>query len=305
MKRMYVLLLVVSFLALGAQAMASPPVSSPTEGFLITTNTEIFCTGSVTEKETFDWTYFEGTGAIGVTSGTDSMGHALIPNGWQEGAQVAYQQTFTSMDGTTTFNKGFEASSHTVPNLVVSKLINFQPTTGFATALANHTEKVGLSVVSAGGNSVASAAGLLTLCPWATSASNGGYPATNEGIAAGSSFKVTEILNFTSDALVTSTDIPKLSYVVDAPSGKGTISAGMVVELWEGATPWNTHTGTVLNPGLATTTAIARDAAPAVKSRTSYSEHATATGVWRFKKEMAYESVFTGVNVQNPINLVP
>ena len=41
MKKLFVLSIAVLFALLGTQAFASPPVSPPVEGFLITTHTDI------------------------------------------------------------------------------------------------------------------------------------------------------------------------------------------------------------------------------------------------------------------------
>lgn len=290
MKKLVIAALALMLVVFGAQAFASPPVAPPVEGFVITTETAIECDGTVSESESFNWTYFEGYGTGGyigrTTAGSQPPYYAAANNGWQEGAQIAYQQTFSGVNGVTSFIKDFAATTQTVPNLTVGKIIGFTANPGPA-GLATHTEKAGLSVVSQGGTQGINFAGLLSLCPWAVG--SGGYPATNEGIAAGSSFKVTEIQNFNTTTEVTSTDVPKLKYVVDAPYGVGDISAKFVVELFESAkgTTWS---------GVGV---------PPLESRTSYSESASASGVWSFKKTMSYESAFPAFNQINPFASVP
>ena len=302
---------------LATQALASPPVEQPPEGFAISSKTAILCDGTVTETEEFHWAYFEGTGNLkAVTDGSDAAGHPIIAApGFQEGAEIVYEQDFRAVDGTplrlrsvpgyyTLFAKDFRATSHSIPNLAVRQTIGYNADpagNGFAT----HTEKVGLSVVSSGGGGAVSIAdGLLSLCPWGASGPGGetaGYPATNEGIAAGSSFTVTNIQGFTSETEVTSTEVPSLTYAVEARSGHGVIRAGFVVELWEGATRWGSHDTGIHDPAEYPTGTYAIDDPPAVQSRTSYAEHATAQGVWTLIKKVMYQSVMPDAGGQNAI----
>jgi len=289
MKKLFVLAVALAFVVVGAQAFASPPVKPPAEGFIISTETAIECDGTVKESESFNWTYFEGYkqgNIIAYGAGTSAAApyYAAPGYGWQEGAQIAYQQDFSAVNGVTSFIKDFAATTQSIPNLTVNKIIGFTANPGNA-GLATHTEKVGMSIVSQGGSQGLNFAGLLSLCPWAVEGGN--YPATNEGIAAGSSFKVTEIQNFNTTSTVTTTDIPKLKYVVDAPYGVGDISAKFVVELFEA--PKKAVLGVV----------------PPLESRTSYSESASASGVWSFKKTMSYESAFPAFGTINPFNSVP
>jgi hypothetical protein len=326
MKKLIVLSVVVAFAFLGTQAFASPPIKPPVEGFVIHSFTDIVCdvdaTGrnSVTESESFDWTYYEGWGtgpfypnnyAPSACTGTNCTG-VVSELGFSEGAQIAYKQTFEAQDGHTEFQKTFDAQSSPESgdnNLVVSKKIDFLQdpiTKGYAT----HEEKVGLSVISMGAASSTGnpASGLLTLCPWASNGSGtsgGGYPPTNEGIAAGSSFNVTKLVGFTSDSVVNSSINPALSYDVTG-QGEGTISAAFVVELWEG--PAGYVWAPVKVSGLATTDPLygcftcaptkcdpsagancymlpgVAYGEPPLASRTSYSEKASATGIWTFQE---------------------
>jgi hypothetical protein len=118
------------------------------------------------------------------------------------------------------------------------------------------------------------------------------YPATNEGIAAGNSFKVTSIGGFTSNSEVVSTDIPQLAHNVDA-DGVGDISAAFVVELFEGLTGYDV--GDPEDPA----------APPPIQSRTTYEEFASASGVWNFSKDMEYQATFPELGLVNPFLRVP
>jgi hypothetical protein len=115
---------------------------------------------------------------------------------------------------------------------------------------------------------------------------------------------------FASNSSVNSTNNPALSYEVVA-TGEGTIAAGFVVELWEGPekSVWGQHNATANFGGTITQCPNCKipDAVPLVASRTSYSEHASADGIWSFTKKVAYESVMpTGVAASTfPINQVP
>jgi hypothetical protein len=273
----------------------------------------------------------------------------LIQNlGFQEGAEIAYSSEFKALAGTTHFDKKFKAVSNTdattPQNLQVDKTINYDSVgaDGNPAGNATHLEKVGLSVVSvgsAGGDAINPADNLLSLCPWAganTSGSTAGYPPTNEGIAAGSKFDVKKI-NFTSNSKVNSVDNPALKYDVVA-DGEGTISAGFVVDLWEGEKgdvwgtyqphqPWidlvnnlcTSYGGApcitdgdfypnARNPNARYQSVIwAAEGEPKLASRTHYEEHASATGVWSFTKKVGYESKMPGnVGASSlPINNVP
>jgi len=275
MKKFIVLAVGFFFLAMSATAVASPPVPPPPEGFKINTETRINCTGDVVEKQDFDWTYFSGTGAIGrgERGSQDDLG-------WQDGAEVRYTQDFRAFGGETSFVKDFAATTDSVPNLDVFKLIGYEADPDNTASLAIHEERVGLAVVSAGGPLGPNLGGLLSLCPWVVAADK--YPATNEGIAAGSTFKVTELQNFTTRSQVISTDIPNLQYEVDAPYGVGTIEASFIVELWEGRETWT---------GIFT---------PDLQSRTTYTEYARADGIWNFYKSMEYQSTFPELGSLNP-----
>lgn len=258
--------------------------------------------------------------------------------GFQEGAQIAYQQDFTATKGSTFFKKNFKAVSHTnttdKDNLVVDKTINYDDEgDGVAgDGTATHLEKVAMNVVSVGskgGDIVAQATSLLQLCPWATGNNGGtpGYPPTNEGIAAASEFNVTKI-NFKSSTKVNTVNNPALAYNVTA-NGEGNIKAGFAVDLWEGREgdvwstyqphqPWfnliqnvanlhGTNWGLTAPLNLHDDPVWVQEKEPFLASRTTYTEHASATGVWKFTKNVSYESKMPGGTPAStiPINQVP
>lgn len=352
MKKIFLLSIVVAFALFGMQAFASPPVPPPVEGFIILTTTDIDCPdGDVEENQAFNWTYYDGwgtgpfypygadgqyvpAGACLGTVGSDCCGPAgcdgLVSElGFSSGAEIAYKQDFKSKDGSTSFFKTFEAYSHPdaaagQKNLKVHKEITFVPAND--ESYAEHSERVGLSIISMGaatGAAASPATGLLSLCPWATDngSSGKGWPATNEGIAAGSHFMVNSITGFRSDSVVTSTSLPSLEYDLDGGEGVGFIEAGFVVELWEAPK------GYVWAPVPVEDTCCEAGACvcdmnssgnvwqlpqyaygePPLASRTSYSEYASADGTWTFKKHVLYKSVMPAgpTNPTFPIDQVP
>jgi hypothetical protein len=336
MRKIFLLLCMGScFVLLGAQAFASPPVAPPVEGFIIKSTTVIESVGNVVENERYNWQYFEGWGKGPFYPNNYSYGTS--PNcaglacelGFMQGAEIAYEQAFDAKNGTTSFSKTFQAYSNPdaaagQTNLMVDKKITYDAIDP-AVDRATHTEKVGLSVISMGATSAAAspASGILSLCPWAAETnrgvSGGGYPATNEGIAAGSSFKVSNILNFESKSRVNSTVLPALSYDVTAESGTGKIEAGFIVDLWEAPA------GFVWAPVKTTAEAACYECTacdcnpraevivdadgnktypvyilpgawgePPLASRTAYKEYASADGTWSFTKNVSYSSVMPG-----------
>lgn len=312
MKRLLAWAAALALIALGAQSMASPPVTPPAGSIGFVTETFIETDGAVRQSERYYWEYHEeGEGNFqAVTQGTDSCGHPIIIRpGFQEAAAISYNQQFSAINGSTSFYRSFALDPNQAPNLHVRTDIGFQGDPSTGSALATYDEEVGLAVVSAGADNTLGnrGSGLLSLCPWAAQgggSSGGGYPATSESIAAGSSFKVTNIVGFTSEATVISTDAPFFKYSVDTLSGggKGIISAWFAVELVEGTTQWGSHDiGIHMNP-VKQTGKYAIDDPPAVLSRTSYSENASAAGVWAFRKIMSYQST---ISKTDPIFLVP
>lgn len=312
MKRLPAWAAVIALVALGGQSMASPPVTPPAGSIGFVTETFIESDGPVRQSENFYWEYYEqGEGNfLAVTQGTDACGHPIIITpGFQEAAAIFYKQNFTAINGSTTFYRSFAHDPNQAPNLHVRTDIGFQGDPFTGSARAAYDEEVGLTVISAGADDTLGnrGSGLLSLCPWAAQgggSSGGGYPATSAGIAAGSSFKVTNIVGFTSEATVISTDAPFFKYSVDTLSGggKGIISAWFAVDIMEGTTKWGSHDIAIHQNPVKPTGIYAIDDPPAVLSRTSYSENASADGVWTFRKTMSYQST---ISKTNPIFLVP
>jgi hypothetical protein len=271
--------LLVFVLTWVGSALGAPPVPGPAEGFIISTSTDIECIGTVRESSSYNSTTYAGDGPLAPATG----------GGYNSGSEVAYKSDFRAIDGFTRFVKEFSADSNTAPNLESSTAIGYEADPSSPAALATFEEKVGISVVSAGQNGL-NFSGLLSLCPWATSFGSG---ATNTSVAAGSKFNVTSINNFTSEAEATTTDVPSLSYAVNAFdreggfAGVGDIAASMVVEIFESGEAFD-----------GTTT-------PPLQSRTSFEESASASGVWNFSKEMDWGSRFTGIGSGNPFTQVP
>jgi len=348
MRKSLFLFAIIGLVLFGAQAFASPPIAPPPETFEIWTNTSWVCglgqePCNFQESERGKWTYFEGWGTGPfypngyIPVGAYNCGfngppcaepetiYATNELGFSEGAEIAYQQSFTAKDAAvgSYFEKELWWQDHafSFPNepdeLHVQKMIGFFPFG--STSYAEHTEKVGLSVISMGkaaGSPFAAnpAEGLLTLCPWAASSggsADAGYPATNEGIAAGSHFKVTQIQGFTSESKVNSSELPMLSYHVNADNGIGFIEAGFVVELWEAPKGFvwapvvdGTAGGTCIDCECCGCNPRTQPGGPWIlpqtygppplASRTSYKEYASADGTWSFTKSVKYQSVMPG-----------
>jgi hypothetical protein len=275
-KKVILVMAVAGLFAMVGSVLASPPVTGPKEGFLIDTTTDIQCIGTVIESERFDWTYADG-GAVNGTLGTTG-----------DHAQVVYQQDYEGVDGTTSFNKTFTADSSSLasgnPNLNVDKIITYQalvPNDGVNTPLgtSTHSERVGLNIVSAGG-SYGGLGGLLSLCPFN---SQGTFPATNEGIAAGSDFTA-DTMQAVNSTEVFSTSTPTLTYDTTM-NGTGEASAAFIVELQEGLTAQ----------------ANAPNNNATIISDTVYQEEATARsipglGPFSFVKNMTYQTDFPGTS---------
>jgi len=266
-KKVILVMAVAGLFAMVGSVWASPPVSPPKEGFFIQTETDINCLGTVIETERFDWTYADGSATNSALAGGDH-------------AQLVYQQDYEGTDGLTSFNKTFTADSSNEPNLGVDKIITYQalqPNDGVNTPVgtSTHSEKAGLNIVSPGG-SYGGLGGLLSLCPFNAS---GTFPATNEGIAAGSEFTA-DTMQAVNSLDIISTATPTLTYDTSM-NGTGEASAAFIVELQEGQ---NAVANAPQNNGTIT-------------SETTYSESATARsipglGPFSFVKNMTYQTDF-------------
>ena len=179
--------------------------------------------------------------------------------------------------------------------------------------------------------------GVLSLCPWAfnSGTANGAngltygpgiYPATNEGIAMGSTFAIPAQLangdpgniSFSSDTEVGVTKGVWMNYNVDA-NGKGLIKAEMIARLWEGSDKvWRAPATTAVNNHLLTdgTTPSLNSVAtytetsmtngifdpPPLNSVATYQEYVKADGIFQFHKGMTYRAQFAAPSI-TPIDL--
>lgn len=262
---------------------ASPPV----EGFVIKSITDIQCRGNTTEDEVYFWRY--GDGEIDLSDPSMVSGGA---------AEILYEQHLRAISGNLNFIKEFMATSDEQPNLKVSKIFGFTPSGTSPAVMLTHEEKVGMSNVNYGGilssAGTQSQSGFLTLCPWAlTGVASGGdqiLNAYNLGVAAGSRMRVRRV-NATTETQVNTLYLPGLSYEISA-QGRGDISAGFVVDVFEGTSP-------VFGP---------QPQGSPVQSRTQYEEHTSASGLWSFLKQMNFISTLettTGSANPFPFQQVP
>jgi len=304
-------LALLAFFALAAQSKASPPVTPPEGSLGFVTMLFIEVEGSVNIKENYYWAYEEGQGNFqAITSGTDAQGHPIIITpGFQEAAVIFWEQEYTARNGRTSFSRIFAVDPERAPTLNVRTDLGFKGDPFAGSSLATYREEVGLSVISVGGDDFLGNAGsgVLSLCPWATRGNReigGGYPAATAIIGAGSSFRVERIAGFGAEATVISTDVPFLQYSVGTPSGggEGFIDAWFAVDLWEANSQWGSHDIGIHNLVPNPTGTYAINDPPPLASRTSYSENASAAGVWSFAKKVSYQSVLLK---SNPFFLVP
>jgi len=275
MSKRILAILVVFLFAFAGLALASPPVPPPSEGSKINTATSVTCVGTVTETESYNKVY---GGAE--TGGFDASGPSWVNTATGgSAAQTKYTEDLAAVDGTTVYNKTFASSTHSDPNVKVAKDIAYVATATDPIAQIDVTEKIGISVVAQNG---ADLTGFVSLCPFATTQA----ASTNEFIAAGSNIKSTNVMSH-SDTSATTTATPAVSYGITA-QGVGTITAGMNLNLLEGAPTPNTVNGKEVPTGVET-----------------YVEKAAASGAWSFSKSMSFISVIPSVSLPEPFSLVP
>jgi len=302
MKKVIVVLAVAVFAFTGS-VMASPPVCPPFEGFYIETVTDVIVYGSLSETTSFEWNWNNDACQ---EDGNGIANPADPNNGLQANesvARITYSEEFDSYNGLahgagvipTTLTKTFVASSHLLDsgnNLDVELDIGYQ-SDGGAGSQADLTEKASVEVVSAGGalqGATPLFAGVLALCPWATT-NNPDWPATNEGIAMGSRFHIPSQLangdpgyiTFASDTEANATEQVAMHYNVTA-DGKGVIEAEMIARLWEGSFPLEQQGDAPLN------------------SRATYEEYVKADGIFQFHKGMTYRAEFAAPAI-TPVDL--
>jgi len=284
MKKVILVMAVAALFAFTGTVMASPPVPPPEEGFKITTDTNIVAVGQVTENEEFTWHWGYNPNSALAPDKADIDNGVLSPE--ESNARIRYTEEFNSMNTLsaatvpTTFDKKFLAESHPTdtPNVSVDKVIGYT-SDGAAGSVADFDDKIAIEVVSAGGDQTGAFAGIFVLCPW-VGPNVGELPATNEGIAMGSSFDIPNLMangafgsisaNIESDAEVTNQ--VTLGYDITA-TGAGRVNAAMLAKLYDGVNP---------------------DPVAVLASVATYTEFAEANGLFApFHKKMDYAAYFT------------
>jgi len=284
MKKLAILAAVAMVMAFVTAGWASPPVPPPKEGFVITSTTAIECLGTVTETEDYDWTYYAVEDPTRPLEGNPvpiqdpENPDAIL--GADQAAQIRYTEDFVALNGFTQFNKSLGATTYPTdenPNLEVQKNVGYIAFTDDPLAEATMVERVGMNVVATGDVLRAGFAGLLSLCPMGVTEAEANLPATNEAIAAGNTFKVTALQNWSSNSQVTTTALPELQMAVSATlaaegsfAGIGSIGTTFIVQVLEGVGQGSAGVPTI--------------------SEVNYSDSSTAAGVWNFEKFMAYNS---------------
>ena len=267
MRRIQALIGGALILLCGGLASAQAPVPGPTGSFRITSSTNIECIGTVRESSSYSHTNYSGSGPL-----TPDTGGAF-----KSGAEVLYSSDFRAVNGYTQFVKDFGADASEAPNLAADTLIGYEANPQSPAALATFAERVGISIVSAGGEGGMDFNGLLSLCPFGPAASGAVAGSSFATVAAGGWFRVTEIENFSSSARATTTEAPALAYSAEAYNreggfaGVGDIGAAMMFQIMASDTPWT-------------------NGVPPLQSLTTFSESASASGAWNFTKSMAWES---------------
>jgi hypothetical protein len=304
MKKLFFLFLVACGALFGLQSVwADPPVPPPQEGFLIHTDTDITCVGTVIETESFEWHWNNDA----VSGNTQGIQPPLLDAGESE-ARIVYNEEFRSQNslvsgesergirgegenGTppTEYSKEFTADSHADDglNLEVDKTIGYT-SNGAAGSTARLTEEAAIEVVSAGGGGVGGGfAGILALCPWNVTRA-GTFNAVNTGVAMGSQFFIPNLLadggegqiSFISATDASVTAGVSLGYDVNA-AGRGQIEAEMIARLYEG------------NAAATRGANVAAGTAPGLNSVIIYSERAEADGIFApFHRTMLFQSAF-------------
>jgi hypothetical protein len=309
MKKYILLGTLIVFLSIGSNLFADPPVCPPFEGFYIETVTDVTVFGDLSETENFEWRWNNDW----CQDATNDAMDGLDPD--ESVARITYSEEFDSFnrlggsvdsenysrgdpisEEPTTFTKTFVADSHVLNgdnNVTVEKDIGYQ-SDGGAGSQAALKEVVSVEIVSAGGalqGATPLFAGVLALCPWATSLDTD-WSATNMGVAMGGRFHVPSQLangdpgyiTFASDTGANATEDITVHYDVTA-DGKGVIETEMIARLWEGSAP-----------------ATADTPVPALNSVATYEEYIKANGVFAFHKSMSYRPEFQAPSI-TPVDL--
>ena len=284
---------------LGTVSLASPPVPPPEEGFVISVNVDVECLGDVTETESHEWNYVkdmdpEEWGPRPGGHPSSSVGpEDLYLSVFGRAGQVRYDETLSAVDGTTQLKKRFEAGSHSDEAITVSKDIGYVAQAESLIAIAEDSEKLGLSIVA---NGDAEGLGdIPSLCPWVARSA---IPATNEFIAAGSGFTTTSEMVSHTDSAVKSIVAPSLDHSI-AASGTGSVNAAMKASLMEGDSLYYPELDAHMYGGPAVY--VGFPGPPNLISKTVYDEKSVATGaIDKFNKTMHYHSTIPQHQMPEP-----
>jgi hypothetical protein len=244
---------------------------SSAEGGRIVNETNIDCIGTVSEQETYKNTHVAGVGSMLNPPSLGAQGSA---------GQVRYSCDLLAIDGHTRLVKTFESDTQNVPNLKVDTNVGYIAEPGGLISGLHAVEKVGLSLVSTGGND---AGGIGGLCPFIPA---GGGGQTCDFSVAGSSMDVKQVSAHTS-AVVQATESPYLGYSIDMkgpnaenPYADGKVTAGMIIQVKRG------DDGNL-------------------QDEESYRDLVTASGLFRFSKSMSYAPQIPEGGMPDPWLLVP
>ena len=213
--------------------------------------------------------------------------------------QIMYDLKLSAIDGITQYTKDFTYDGTKAPNLAVDKRLGYLGDPTSLISWVDSTENVGMSIVTEGDNG--SIGGMESRCPWAEGAC---IPASTELVAAGSQLSNVDLVTTQSKTFVQTIDSPRLHHEIDArgndawgywmdeahtegPYGIGTVSAGIDVSVQKGHGCIN-------------------GSYPLAGTQT-YDELITASGYWKFYKEMTYESPIPTVPLPRtyPVFFVP
>ena len=289
----------VFMVGLNEISSASPPVPPLSMNPVISTSVYIDCRGDISETQVYTCTYvsdqLDGVDLANWLAGggnpkplSSVQPLYLAPAG--RAAQIRYSEDYDAVGGINQLSRGFGAATS---NLAASRDIAYIAGTDPLANAEGH-EKVALSIVA---NGDAQGLGdMPSICPWAAGFE---LPATNEFIAAGSSFSTMVAMRTFTDTAVQLAVAPSLDYGISA-DGVGIVTAAMKLGLMEGnrAVVFDPVTGRPITAlangpgaGVPDLGAFNENGLPEMASIVSYRDSTVASGnILNFKKSMSYKS---------------